>query len=167
MPAGRIYLDTNVLIHALEREDDLAFALVDLMVAVDFDGQPLCVTSALAFSEALVRPAAEGNRPAIDLYTGCLRNGTTTLDIRPITADVLVTAAFLRGDRKGLKLPDAIHLATGLATGCGSFLTSDRGLTGSFTWNASYGGTGMNDAVMIIARPSLDEIAQLRKAAAE
>lgn len=42
----------------------------------------------------------------------------------PVSRDVLLAAARLRAEI-GLKLPDAIHVATAQLTGCDQFLTND------------------------------------------
>jgi len=49
--------------------------------------------------------------------------------MRPVDRSVLIDAARLRG-RTGLRLPDAIHASTALASGCDTFLTNDRRLPG-------------------------------------
>jgi predicted nucleic acid-binding protein len=49
---------------------------------------------------------------------------SSTLQVVPITREVLVTAARLRAEQ-GLKLPDAIHAATAQLTNCQQFLTND------------------------------------------
>jgi predicted nucleic acid-binding protein len=50
---------------------------------------------------------------------------TTGLTMHPITRDVLEQAAHLRAKYKGLRTPDAIHLASAMTRHCGAFVTND------------------------------------------
>ncbi|MGB7087656.1 MAG: PIN domain-containing protein [Phormidesmis sp.] len=43
----------------------------------------------------------------------------------PISRSILIRAAAIRASTK-LKLPDAIHAATAITTGCTTFLTNDK-----------------------------------------
>jgi predicted nucleic acid-binding protein len=52
-----------------------------------------------------------------------------TLNVLPVTRDVLMKAAQLRAANPSLKLPDAIHAATALQHGCTTFVTNDSRFT--------------------------------------
>jgi len=49
---------------------------------------------------------------------------SASLQMVPVTRDVLITAARLRAETN-MKLPDAIHAATAQITACSHFLTND------------------------------------------
>jgi predicted nucleic acid-binding protein len=121
---SRLYLDTNVWVYALEGYAAYAQPLRSLLQRVDA-GDLLAVTSELALGEALVKPFSEGKVELQQLYLEALQSGGG-LTVAPLTRTTLIEAATLRAQRPALKLPDAIHAATAIATGCSHFLTNDR-----------------------------------------
>jgi predicted nucleic acid-binding protein len=91
------------------------------------DGNELAAcTSELSLAECLVKPYAERNDQAIAAYLEML-SGRAPVAVVPITGAILLRAARLRAETR-LKLPDAIHLATAIETGCATFLSDDRGI---------------------------------------
>ena len=87
------------------------------------------VTSTLSVSELLVRPYAEKHPDR----AAALRHALETLpglSILAVTAEIADAAARLRAG-SGMRLPDAIQLATARAGGAEAFLTNDRSLAGS------------------------------------
>jgi len=62
---------------------------------------------ASAYSEALVRPLANGNGDAVENFVEFLR-----VEIVPADRDIGRRAAELRAQRRSLRLPDALVLAT-------------------------------------------------------
>ncbi len=52
------------------------------------------------------------------------------LGILPVDQMTTNVAAALRARKRGLKLPDAIHIATALNFNCKRFLTADKGIKG-------------------------------------
>lgn len=119
----RVYLDTNVWVYALEGYAAYERTLRALLQRVD-SGDLLAVTSELALAEVLVKPIAEGSVGLQQTYCEALQSGDG-LALAPISRDVLIKAATLRAQHPVLKLPDAIHAATALATDCSHFLTND------------------------------------------
>ena len=72
----------------------------------------------------MVQPTREGDASHIALVERFLsRFVSLSLD-----RDVYDLAIRLRADRRGLKTPDALHLATALRHGCAEFWTSDLDL---------------------------------------
>ena len=118
-----VYLDTNIWIYALEGFPAFAQELATLFQAID-QGQLTAVTSELSLSEVLVKPIQNGNMAQQDIYKQAL-SSTSTLRVVPVQRDVLIEAATLRA-AVNLKLPDAIHAATAIATQCSTFLTNDQ-----------------------------------------
>lgn len=120
----RVYLDTNIVIYAVEGFVDFADQIRALLEAMD-NGEIVAVTSELTLAETLVKPIKDQNT-AIQLAYRAFLMPTAALEIIPISGEILEDAAQLRATTK-LKLPDAIQLATALRERCNSFLTNDDG----------------------------------------
>ncbi|WP_299429966.1 type II toxin-antitoxin system VapC family toxin [uncultured Meiothermus sp.] len=122
--AGRkTYLDVNVFIYALEGFPEVSHALETLFKAID-SAAIQTVTSELALAEALIKPIQNTNIQHQAFYEMAIRS-RRGLEVVPVLRTILLEAARLRGTT-GLKLPDAIHLATALSSGCEVFLTNDH-----------------------------------------
>ena len=122
--AGKsIYLDANIIIYLLEGFEPHKHALSRLLKTIE-DGQVSCVTSELSMAEVLVRPFKEGKSNEIKTYIDAL-NDPRLVALTPVTLKTFVDAAFTRAET-GLKLPDAIHVASALQTKCDAFLTNDK-----------------------------------------
>lgn len=124
----RIYLDTNIFIAAFERRDALSDQLGQLFTCGTGRPMKTFVTSELTLSELLVVPLRDGNRTLASYYDTVMSD-SGWVHVSAVARTVLVSAARLRAGRHGLKIPDAIHLATAQAEGCSHFLTEDDGLT--------------------------------------
>ena len=121
----RIYLDANVFIYAVEHSPEHAAfldGLFDLLEA----GEVVAVTSELTLAEVLAKPFEDGRADLARLYEEMVAP-SAWLSVVPVERAILVTAARL-GPELGLKLPDAIHVASAAATGCELFLSNDRRL---------------------------------------
>jgi predicted nucleic acid-binding protein len=122
--AGRkTYLDVNVFVYALEGFPEVSHALAALFKAID-SAAIQTVTSELALAEALIKPIQNKNIQHQAFYEMAIRS-RRGLQVVPVLRTILLEAARLRGTT-GLKLPDAIHLATALSSGCEVFLTNDH-----------------------------------------
>ena len=117
------YLDTNIWIYALEGFPAYAPFLTELLSLID-QGALRGVTSELTLAETLVQPFQTGNSQQQALYQRAIANAPH-LAIVPIRRELLIDAAQLRATTK-LKLPDAFHAATALASQCTTFLTNDQ-----------------------------------------
>lgn len=126
-PFTRIYLDTNILIMLGETSDAAGEAIRRIMAAHGEARPPLFVTSELTLSELLVVPYRDRNETLSGFYRRVLA-GEVWLRTEPVSSQVLEAAAVLRAARRSIKLPDAIHTATAMATACSHFLTNDAGL---------------------------------------
>ena len=120
--SGRVYLDTNIFIYALEGYPAFCAVLTTLFAALD-RGDLVAVTSELTLAEALVKPLLDHHAERQATYLQVLQP-STSLHMAPVSREVLIAAARLRAET-GLKLPDAIHGATAQLTGCDQFLTND------------------------------------------
>jgi predicted nucleic acid-binding protein len=124
--SGRIYLDTNIFIYALEGYPVFRTVLTTLFNALD-RGELMAVTSELTLAEVLVKPLLDRHAERQAAYLQVLQP-SPSLHMAPVSRDVLLAAARLRAET-GLKLPDAIHAATAQLMGCEQFLTNDARVT--------------------------------------
>jgi predicted nucleic acid-binding protein len=123
LSGGRLgYVDANVLIHMVEGLNGFAITLKLLADAID-SGTFRVVTSELSLAEVLVKPLAQGNVALIDVFN-FLVGGGSKIEVVPVSRSILVAAAEIRTRHK-LKLPDAIHWATAVASNCAVFLSQD------------------------------------------
>ncbi len=124
--SGRLYLDTNIFIYALEGYPVFRAVLTTVFNVLD-RGELIAVTSELTLAEVLVKPLLDRHAERQAAYLQVLQP-STSLQIIPVSREILIAAARLRADAN-LKLPDAIHAATAQLTGCDQFLTNDARLT--------------------------------------
>jgi predicted nucleic acid-binding protein len=128
---NRVYLDANVWIYALEGYEAFAASLAALFARIDA-GELIAVTSELTLAEVLVKPIADGHRAIQDRYLEALQPHDA-LVLVPVDRFLWINAATLRAHTPALKLPDAVHAVSALATGARDFITNDarfRSVTG-------------------------------------
>ncbi|MDD2741187.1 MAG: PIN domain-containing protein [Rhodocyclaceae bacterium] len=127
--AGKsVYLDANVLIYAFESTlppFGRLSPLVDVFKSFEAE-KSWARTSLLTRAEVLVHPLRHKNEALLNLYSTLLA-GNTFIAIDAISAAIVNRAAKLRADG-GLRLADAVHLASALESGCDGFLTADKRL---------------------------------------
>ncbi len=161
----RVYLDTTILIMMFEGEVHERQPLIRIVAGGLYSQTSRFYTSDLTRSEVLVKPLADDDYDLVGTYDNVLTDGAT-LKVRSVERPILEIAAALRARQKGLKLPDAIHLATALACGCTHFLTHDVRLSGThdfpqqplpFVWGRSF---FLQHSVQII-RPDAATLASL------
>lgn len=124
----RIALDANVLIYLLEDLGTLADMGQALIDAAE-GGRTAAELAGIGLAEVCAGPARRGDLALVERYAELL-GSMPGLRIQPITADIAVDAAVIRGIR-GIGLADALHLASARATGATAFVTNDRRLRGS------------------------------------
>lgn len=115
---GALILDASVLIGLLDRDDAHHARAVDDVEAADRGGASLLV-AASAYSETLVA-FARADR-LTDAGEAIAAMGIAVV---PLTAEIAEQAAELRARHRGLRLPDAMALATARHRG-GELLTYD------------------------------------------
>lgn len=120
----RVYLDTNVFIYGIEGFERFEDEIDALFSAVDRGGVE-AVTSELTRAEALVKPFREGNTTLQQIYQEVLQN-RASFHLVPVARSLLVESARLRASI-GLRLPDAIHLASAREMECSTLVTNDDG----------------------------------------
>lgn len=158
-PVRRLYVDANVIIHLVEHRDQLSHALVELFTAQS-SGPPFLVTSELTLTEALVGPYKARNDTLIDRYDAATIS-SDQLEVPPIDRTVLWYAAMLRSHSPSLKLPDAIHVSTGIGTRCSHFLTADKRLMDRYELTHTRYGLVKGPAVVDVIRPEIEVVERL------
>lgn len=123
---GSIYLDTNILIALFEGQQPRQLAIREFMNLAIEAGNVAFHTSALSFSELLVKPYRSKDEPLAHHYLQLARS-TDWLAVHEISPIVIETAAALRA-ATSLRLPDALHMATAMRACCPHFLTFDIGI---------------------------------------
>jgi len=125
LQGDRIYLDTNVWIYAVESYPTFITELTALLDSID-QGYQVAITSELSLAEVLVKPLREQNQARQEAYKRAVVNRKNVFVV-PVLRELLIDAAQVRADT-GLKLPDAIHVATAVRSQCTTFLTNDERL---------------------------------------
>ena len=125
LEGGKVYLDTNVFIYAVEAVTEYSAAVEALFGLIE-DSAVNAVTSELTLAEALAKPLEMDRHDIAEVYEAMLMP-SAWLAVVPIERSVLIEAARLQARLK-LRLPDAIHVATAIATGCPAVLSNDRRL---------------------------------------
>jgi predicted nucleic acid-binding protein len=118
MTETRIYLDTNVFIHAIEGSPDIADPLREL-----FD--LFRVRRGTGVTSELVLAGASDLRRRSYLN---LIVWSRIFDLQPVSRDILIETAEYRKHAGMPKLPDAIHMVTAIRTGCRTILSADSRL---------------------------------------
>ncbi|MEB3341286.1 type II toxin-antitoxin system VapC family toxin [Okeania sp.] len=121
----QIYLDTNILIYAVEGYPEFQDLLNELFEAFD-NGNLKAITSQLTLAEVLVKPLIENQTEICLTYENIIQS-SQVLEVVPINRKILIESARLR-TLINLRLPDAIHCATAILNGCETFLTNDKRL---------------------------------------
>ncbi len=114
-----VYLDANVMIAAIEHKALGAQALLGALERQECLG----TTSELTLAEVLSGPLARHEAAPLAAYEALFAPGST-LQLVPVTRAILRRAAGLRG----MDLPDAIHVATAISSGCDVMASDDRHL---------------------------------------
>jgi predicted nucleic acid-binding protein len=122
---GPIGVDTAILIYFIEENSRFLPSIVPVFSAAD-SGKIELVVSALTLLEVLVVPYRAGNVALAQRYEALLTRGRG-IRMVDLNRNHMRLAAQLRAVT-GAATPDALQLATSLATGCSSFLTNDRRL---------------------------------------
>lgn len=125
----KVYLDTNIFVYAVEGFERHAQELAGLFAGIE-SGSLAAVTSELTLAECLVKPFMDKNASRQQVYLELLRD-RPGLSIVPVSRAILVEAARIRSAASAVRLPDAIHLATAVSTGCNALLTNDHTLASS------------------------------------
>lgn len=120
-----VYLDANVFVYAVEGFAEHQAFVDELFRSID-DGHVAAVTSELTLAEVLTKPLETGRDDVATVYEELLQS-SEHLNVVPIDRAIPLSAARHRASL-GIKLPDAIHVATAMAVGCDVVLSNDHKL---------------------------------------
>ncbi len=123
--AGPVGIDTAIIIYLIEENQLFSAVIAPLFEAADA-GELELVVSALTLLEVLAVPYRAGNIALAERYEIVLTRsrGVRMIDL---TRGHMRLAAQLRA-ASSVATPDALQLATCLASGCSAFVTNDRRL---------------------------------------
>lgn len=118
---ARVALDADIVIAFLDPGDDQhATAVAELRPRLAAGDE--LVAAATVYAESIVRPLQQGSDATIDEFFDA-----TGVSIVPIDRAIARRAAVLRAEHQSLRLPDAMSLATAIATDS-ALLTLDKKL---------------------------------------
>lgn len=118
-----VTVDTAPIIYLMEDHPTLLEAYLPIFERIEA-GTLQGVISTVTLAEFLSGPLGNGNEILADRYYQSLANGTNW-HIQELDAPVSFTAARIR-TRYGLKLPDAIQVATAIHSNSSALVTHDR-----------------------------------------
>lgn len=118
----RLALDTSPLIYYIEDSPLYAKPIAPIFEQID-SGRIGGVTSVLTLTEVLVQPLLRGDASLCDRYRKLILE-SRHLEVLQISVEIADRAAHLRA-AYGLRIPDAMQLATALHANCEAFLTND------------------------------------------
>jgi len=120
-----IYLDSNIIIYAIEQGSRWAHTMREMMTAIDADVLRV-VTSELTIAEVMPKPIMLKNPEYLASYELFFSPASAILTL-PVSRDILVASCHVQAVF-GIKPMDAIHVATAKAAECHYFLTEDHRL---------------------------------------
>lgn len=119
---GSLFLDTPPVIYLVERHPRYIDVVHEIFIRVQ-DGRPLAVTSPVTLAECLIAPLRLGQTQLQQDFADLILEGENTSFIE-INAVLGRRAAEIRA-QYNLSLPDAMHVAVALSTGCEAILSND------------------------------------------
>ena len=124
----RIAFDSNVIVYLLEAVEPWALAARQLLNMIDA-GRAGGVLSVIGVAELCAGPAGHGDLALVERYAEAL-GSMPGIRIQPVTAEVAVEAAVIRGLRgSAWRMPCTSRARR--AAGATAFVTNDRRLRGS------------------------------------
>ena len=125
LPQGALVaIDTAPVIYLLERREPFADHFKPLFQRIQ-EGTLRGILSPITVAEVTAGPLAHGDDILAERYYRALLHGAN-LQVQEMTAEIGFKAARFRA-RYGLKLSDAIQLATAVHAGASALVTHDRG----------------------------------------
>jgi predicted nucleic acid-binding protein len=130
-----IYLDSSIIIYAIEQGSQWAETIRAFLGAID-DDDVRVVTSELTIAEVMPKPISLKNPDYLEKYE-LFFSPLSPLLMVPVSRDILLASCHIQAEL-GIKPMDAIHVATARAARCENFLTEDqrlgRAIAGGPTW---------------------------------
>jgi predicted nucleic acid-binding protein len=125
-PAGRLLLDTNCLVYLLEGKSSPEHQYMVRLMELAASGEAELLVSTVSLAELLVGVARRGSRTDVERAQRAFL-ALPGLVAQPVGVDVAREAAITR-ERTGLRLFDAIIVATGVIHQAGALISNDRQL---------------------------------------
>lgn len=122
----RLYFDTSVIIQAVEGPE-LPEGRFSAVIAAAARTGLRVLTSELSLAEILVKPLQNHDIDLVIVYNSLLAGAEQNqIETLPVSREILGFAARVRNRKQGIKLPDAIHIATAEHAGCSHIFTGDK-----------------------------------------
>lgn len=122
---SKVYFDANILIYAIEGYEDYRVQNLQLFQHVS-DNNCQIISSELTYAECLVKPLKDNDEDSIRNYEKSLID-SAHFQLAPVSLGVLRRGALLHA-HQNVKLPDAIHVATAIESGCTHIVSNDKKL---------------------------------------
>ena len=122
-PRGRLLIDSAPIIYVLEGHRALSARFLPVFERAESRDYELVITT-IVLAEVLAGPLRHGDEAVADAYRDAL-SSPPTWRVVDLTADIAHRAARIRG-RTGLRLPDAVQVATAIETSSMGLVTYDR-----------------------------------------
>jgi len=123
MEGQTVYVDSPPFIYLMEKNERYENPLDRFFSAMD-QGRFRVIASTIVLAEVLVKPYRLHQWRIAEKYESIFE-GIPYLSLLPVDRKIARTAAKLRAAHS-LLTPDAVHLATAVASGADFFLTNDR-----------------------------------------
>ena len=124
LPArGRLVIDSAPIIYVLEDHPAFASRFIPVFERAEAGDYELIVTT-MTLAEVLTGPLRQGDESVADDYRNTLTS-PPVWRVVDLTPDIAHRAARIRG-RTGLRLPDAVQVATAIETASMGLVTHDR-----------------------------------------
>lgn len=124
----RVYVDTNIFIYFLERHEHYFDTVVPFFQLFN-SGQSLAFTGDAVVAETMYKPHQSGDMERVNEVKAFFNNNEF-ITVLAHSTNAFEMAAEL-APKRGMKLIDALHLATASLAGCTFILTNDVGFSSS------------------------------------
>jgi predicted nucleic acid-binding protein len=121
----RVYFDTNVFIYLVEDYPAFQTSLNEIHDSI-LHQEAEIFTSELTLCEVLVMPFRLNNTEVVNIYRQLIED-SGAFNLLPTKRETYIRASLIRA-QMGLKMADAIHMATAMECGCEVFVSNDTGL---------------------------------------
>ena len=121
----KVYFDTNIIIYLVEGFLPYQKTLDNIQALLESD-EIKAYSSELSLCETLIKPFQVGSTKGVSLFCSFLQE-SACFELFPIDKNILIQSSYIAAD-KNMKIPDAIHVATAMASGCEIFLTNDKSI---------------------------------------
>lgn len=121
----KIFIDTNPLIYLVSQQEPFHSKVLHYLSSL-IDDNAEFYTSTITDAEFLVKPFSDNNITEIQLYKEYLMR--LEFVKCAISEQIAEKAALIRAKYKGIKLADALQIASCINSECDEFLTNDKQL---------------------------------------